>query len=117
MTGRFDARAFWDGLDAEQQRTVGEMALLMFVAVDANTIGAPAEIRAQAGRWEHAHDEAERRLDALLPIADDFPEGPDLEAVGIRACRVCGCTDNSACEEGCEWVGEDLCSACQPVAA
>lgn len=29
-------------------------------------------------------------------------------------CRVCGCTDNAACEEGCSWVdrGHTLCSAC-----
>lgn len=27
-------------------------------------------------------------------------------------CRVCGCTDDHACEGGCSWVEEDLCSAC-----
>jgi hypothetical protein len=31
-----------------------------------------------------------------------------------RVCRVCGCTDLRACAGGCWWVGEDLCSACQP---
>lgn len=29
-----------------------------------------------------------------------------------RECRVCGCTDRHACEGGCWWVEEDLCSAC-----
>ena len=29
-----------------------------------------------------------------------------------RTCRVCGCTEESACEGGCSWVEEDLCSAC-----
>jgi hypothetical protein len=33
---------------------------------------------------------------------------------GVRACRVCGCTDDAACEEGCSWVEADLCSACVP---
>ena len=28
------------------------------------------------------------------------------------ACRVCGCTEDNACEGGCTWVEEDLCSAC-----
>jgi PRTRC genetic system protein A len=28
------------------------------------------------------------------------------------ACRVCGCTESSPCEGGCEWVEPDLCSAC-----
>lgn len=27
-------------------------------------------------------------------------------------CRVCGCTENNACEGGCSWVEPDLCSAC-----
>jgi hypothetical protein len=31
---------------------------------------------------------------------------------GEPRCRVCGCTDDHACEGGCYWVEEDLCSAC-----
>jgi len=35
----------------------------------------------------------------------------------VRACRVCGCTDDRACEGGCWWVedpaGGDLCSRCE----
>ena len=27
-------------------------------------------------------------------------------------CRICGCTQNNACEGGCYWVEEDLCSKC-----
>ena len=30
----------------------------------------------------------------------------------IRACRVCGCTDDHACEGGCWWIEKDLCSKC-----
>lgn len=36
--------------------------------------------------------------------------------VGPR-CRVCGCTENNACEGdlgGCYWVEPDLCSGCAP---
>jgi hypothetical protein len=29
-----------------------------------------------------------------------------------QKCRVCGCTDNNACEGGCYWVEDDLCSKC-----
>ena len=29
-----------------------------------------------------------------------------------RVCRICGCTEDNACEGGCSWVEEDLCSAC-----
>lgn len=31
----------------------------------------------------------------------------------VRHCRVCGCTDDRACEGGCAWVADDLCSACE----
>lgn len=27
-------------------------------------------------------------------------------------CRMCGCTDEDACPEGCTWVQADLCSEC-----
>lgn len=28
------------------------------------------------------------------------------------ACRVCGCTEHTPCEDGCWWVEEELCSSC-----
>ncbi len=31
---------------------------------------------------------------------------------GEQKCRVCGCTQYNACEDGCYWVEEDLCSKC-----
>lgn len=34
-----------------------------------------------------------------------------------RTCRVCGCTDNDACEPEEYWVQADLCSACLPEGA
>jgi ParB/RepB/Spo0J family partition protein len=34
------------------------------------------------------------------------------EAPAIAACRECGCTDEIACEGGCSWVEDGLCSAC-----
>ena len=27
-------------------------------------------------------------------------------------CKICGCTDYNACEGGCYWVAEELCSKC-----
>lgn len=42
---------------------------------------------------------------------------PHLPASGVRACRVCGCTEFDACWDEkagtpCYWVAADLCSAC-----
>jgi len=34
---------------------------------------------------------------------------------GIQACKVCGCSEDDACEEGCSWVDAALCSACASV--
>lgn len=36
---------------------------------------------------------------------------PDCKDLAV--CRKCGCTDNNACPDGCFWVEEDLCSACE----
>lgn len=37
----------------------------------------------------------------------------------VRTCRVCGCTDERACEGGCWWLSadDDLCSTCEPAAS
>ena len=32
-----------------------------------------------------------------------------------RKCRVCGCTWNHACDGGCYWVADDLCSRCNEI--
>lgn len=47
------------------------------------------------------------------------PEGSADDQVDseVRTCRECGCTDAEACEGGCEWVEDDLCSNCAPAKA
>lgn len=30
----------------------------------------------------------------------------------IRKCKVCGCTETNACDNGCYWIAKDLCSNC-----
>ena len=30
----------------------------------------------------------------------------------LRVCRACGCSELNACEGGCQWIVDDLCSAC-----
>lgn len=34
-------------------------------------------------------------------------------SAGRRICRICGCWELEACEPGCSWVAEDLCSVCE----
>jgi hypothetical protein len=50
--------------------------------------------------------------DAFRP--DGEPLLPDLNALGIRQCHICGCTDNYGCPAGCCWTGPTTCSACAP---
>jgi hypothetical protein len=54
-------------------------------------------------------DETPTEIDALIHKAERI-------AAHVRAlvpiCRVCGCTEDNACDEGCCWVEPDLCSAC-----
>ncbi len=56
-------------------------------------------------------DELERDIaeQEALAIAQEViaEHSPD-----VRTCRVCGCTDQHACEGGCYWVGPALCSRC-----
>lgn len=44
--------------------------------------------------------------------ASTLVEALRLAANPISTCRVCGCTDDHACEGGCWWVEADLCSTC-----
>lgn len=123
MTGRFDARAAWAALDDEQRQRIGEAALLLHVSTEAQELlcerTAPTDQEMRVDRrWGHAELVATRLLGEAVPIdADLYPEGPDLAALGVRACRECGCTDEFGCDGGCWWVEADLCSACvAPVA-
>ena len=85
-------------------------------------------LRAYSARRETAQERARRaeeqeavrtRLRATRPAAGlravsdgDVLRLAPREKPGVRACRVCGCTQRRACPGGCSWVEWDLCSAC-----
>ncbi len=83
-----------------------------------------AEKAAQKAEAERiAKEEAKLRkrqgVDANQASIFDF--GLDVEEARVEekpakpagsVCRVCGCTDNQACQDGCYWVEKDLCSKC-----
>lgn len=118
---RFDPRAAWAALCDDQRRAIGEACLLQQVAIEAQVLAAdahdgrfPPEAIAAVRRWERAEHEATRLLADAIPIDADLYDAPDLAALGIRACRKCGCTTESGCAGGCWWVEADLCSGCAP---
>ncbi len=67
-----------------------------------------------AGNIEDALEQmdvpAEVRDQMMKPVLADLKRR--YRPLEVRSCRVCGCTDEYGCEEGCTWVEEDLCSAC-----
>lgn len=82
------------------------------------------------GSWGGVSERSRRHLELLVaagyqPNAADRKhlagKDPDGDEAGIPTCRVCGCTDDEACEAGCQWVEDpaglgDLCSRCLPEA-
>ncbi len=72
--------------------------------------------------WERAADAASRHCDALLKdlfveaiprealeASDGAPRIPSL--LGM-VCRVCACSQNDGCADGCGWAEESLCTRC-----
>lgn len=54
--------------------------------------------------------------DFVVAVVQAFAHGQAVainRLAGRRTCRVCGCWDLHACDDGCAWAGEDICTACQ----
>lgn len=49
--------------------------------------------------------------DAAAALAADRATEP-VFVVSLRKCRYCGCTDDRACDGGCWWIADDVCSSC-----
>lgn len=70
--------------------------------------------KAKPPKEEPAPKEEPKPKAAQASFLDLGAGQPMAEGVAKRTCRVCGCTDDQACEGGCSWVEEDLCSKCVP---
>lgn len=56
---------------------------------------------------------ADEEASLFLPGMDEDAARREYARLsGVQACRACGCSDNWACDGGCEWVEPDLCSSC-----
>lgn len=111
MPEKFDAIAAWNKLTAEQQREIGVAAIIYAIGELAQFDGGVEPCQGFESAAHHGrsalYDTVEEKV-----LAGSKMQAPDLAALGVRACRVCGCTDECACPEGCEWVETDLCSGC-----
>ncbi len=124
-----------DSREADDQHTFAEQVLAYAGISKANLERACLALAFVQGEndWRPAVRGEHRDMLATLgyeDVDDDFgpadenahlDDGPapvlDLGAIDdadsiVRVCRACGCTDAEACDGGCTWVEDDLCSAC-----
>lgn len=87
--------AFFSGTDNQDEQGLRFYCVL-------GRLDTRPEIAARVGVYGHT-----MRVPALA-VFDGL--GPCVDTLG--RCRVCGCTETQACEGGCSWVEEDLCSRC-----
>ncbi|MGU3466408.1 hypothetical protein ACLBXO_16300 [Methylobacterium sp. C33D] len=117
----FDGAAAWATLPAHVQARIGAAALEVGVAMGiGDHAGGPAQ---RAG--EQAFEVSTEILREAVLGYDGVHEGlwwygPLIEdgmfciPSCLPVCRECGCSENDACEEGCAWHAEGLCTACVP---
>ena len=108
---KFDPHAFWTQYPEGMQNCIAAVAIVLFASFEAEARGGLSD-EAEC-RWLHARETAFWWLRRIMHCTPDLSEGPDLACIDMRACRQCGCTNESACEGGCYWVEEDLCSKCE----
>ncbi len=69
-------------------------------------LAADARLAYEEGRTEQCCELLSRHVNFLI---DELMGSAPSE---IQKCRVCGCTVNHPCPEGCHWLEYDLCSSC-----
>ena len=119
----FDPVAAWLAMPFDVRERIGAAAIAAAVANLGTEIALELADPMAQRRHHAAESEALSLIYELVNInvlgSDDttLPPRPDLSPLGIRQCRVCGCTDDHACDGGCDWVETDLCSSCAQVAS
>ena len=117
---RFDGADAWSKLPADVQARIGAIALesvatlSLMERVDEDALPASYGRIAFAAGIELERDMQAEVLDALPEDAFVASDGrsPRIPALLGGVCRVCGCSQNFACEGGCGWAAEDVCTAC-----
>lgn len=87
--------------------------------VDTDDPAELATLREEDDRWFASLTEAQVSLTLSVAVDSDVVAGVPSILTGLIGeyggwCRVCGCTHDQGCPEGCSWVAPDLCSACVP---
>lgn len=119
---RFDGAEAWAKLPPAAQAAIGAIALELTLAWHLQDAAGPGPRGGLPPVLERVAAIADSELMAELEAAalDALPEGafsatdgrPRIPSRLGGVCRRCGCTQNDACDEGCGWAAEDLCTAC-----
>ena len=117
---RFDGAEAWSRLDPDTQARIGIAALELVCAqnlserVEEDELPERYERIAFAACAEMERDLNAEIVDALPREAFEASDGhlPRIPSALGGVCRACGCSQNFACEGGCGWAAEDLCTAC-----
>ncbi len=113
---RFDGVAAWLELAPDSQAAIGAMALELGAALAAQTILDALDGRASpvSRATEAAYSVLVGGIEeAVTDVAPELADRPHVPALLGQVCRVCGCSENDACDEGCSWAELDLCTACE----
>jgi hypothetical protein len=118
---RFDGAAAWSKLSPEQQAEIGAIALEFVVNMngeDAYYTGdeeKPAVrpfLAAQPLLTDLLLQTVQDAIISQVPAIDNDDLPVPIPSLLGPVCRACGCSEQDACDEGCSWAEEDLCSAC-----
>jgi len=119
---RFDGVEAWSKLPPDVQASIGAIALelvLTWHLLDQEGPGPESALSPLLTRAASASDgllmhALEVTVTDALP-ADAFTTddgSPRIPSLLGGVCRVCGCSQDDACDTGCGWAAEDLCTAC-----
>lgn len=120
----FDGTVAWASLDPRKQAEIGAAALEAAVgrAISEHAGGAAARAGYEAERLAlEALQEAALGVGGLhdgqwIDRSQDHDQFRLPTAIG-PVCEACGCSEDDACEDGCGWHSDTICTACAGEAA
>jgi hypothetical protein len=121
IANRFDGAVIWSTLTPEQQLDIGAAALNLVVAwklqdsaYEGGAAGSDSIVTIGDTADETCIDDLIRAFEAAVVEGSvETPSGQIRIPVTVgMICEACGCTEDRACEGGCGWARDNLCTGC-----
>src|SRR5271168_2751043 len=98
MTGLFDPVAAWRALPSEAQAEIGIAAIVHILGAIGSAEGLKPYQAFDAADMEGIQVLEEATREHLAEAFEgELPRRPNLAAIHVQSCRLCGCTDSHAC--------------------